>query len=120
MGLGTKKALRDRTIITPRWMAVLRVSEIQNLRVNDFVKEEGGYILKFYKSKNLKAGEVGEMWLPKSKSFICPNHALEGYFEQFPRQGNEHLFRSIRRRDIESGEVITRRSLQNLLMLLFG
>ena len=63
--LGTKKALRDKTIVTLGWMAALRVSEIQNLRVNDFVKEEGGYILKLYKSKNLKAGEVGEKWLPK-------------------------------------------------------
>ena len=66
-------------------MAVLRVSKIQNLRVNDFVKEEGGYILKLYNSKNLKAGEVGEMWLPKSKSSISPTHALEPYFDQFPR-----------------------------------
>ena len=58
-------------------MAALRVSEIQNLRVNDFIKEEGGYILKLYKSKNLKAGEVGGKWLPKSKSSICPTHTLE-------------------------------------------
>ena len=118
--LGTNKALRDKTIITLGWMAALRVSEIQNLRVNDFVKEEGGYILKLYKSKNLKAGEVGEKWLPKSKSSICPTHALERYLEQFPRKGNEHLFRSFRRGDIESEEVITRRSLQKLVNLLFG
>ena len=52
--LGTKKALRDKTIVMLGWMAALRVSEIQNLRVNDFIKEEGGYILKLYKSKNLK------------------------------------------------------------------
>ncbi len=117
---GTNKALRDKTIVTLGWMAALRVSEIQNLRVNDFIKEEGGYILKLYKSKNLKAGEVGEKWLPKSKSSICPTHALERYLEQFPRQGNEHLFRSFRRGDVESEEVITRRSLQKLVTLLFG
>ena len=116
----TNKSIRDKAIIILGYMGALRVSEIQNLRLSDLEKVEGGYLLHLYESKNLEAGEVGTKWLPESQSLLCPVNAIQSFLETFNRSEDEFLFRSFKKGDIESDIQITTRGIQKLVKSIFG
>ena len=74
----TEKAKRDKAILLLGWVGALRVSEIVNIKAEDLERNQEGFILKLYTSKNIKAGDSQQKFFPYSSDInLSPVRAIE-------------------------------------------